>query len=176
MRGKSRLPGEAWLDWELRTLRRARGDIHRGASGRWSTIVLQRVWELWGHIARQEGLTRDVTQWRNLRWWCREQSLQGGLRHPSRFCPHVDPERLIQEVVTKHGRPGECWEEAAQDRGRWRDLREAFVKAQDVLWATERQIALEDADHIRGAPPGGPPEGRDLVALGGPFHPEHPRE
>ena len=140
MRRPGRQPGEAWLDWELRTLRHARADLCRTNSPRWSTVVLERVWELWGHVGRQVGVTREVLGWRNQTWWRRQQAIPGGLRHPGRFSPHVDPERLLQGVIDRQCGRGVPWEEVACDRERWRALRSEFVQAHDVPWATGRQL------------------------------------
>ena len=173
MRGKTRQTREDWLTWEIRTLRKARADIHQHALGRWSTIMLRRVWDLWGHVGRQEGLTRDVFRWRSLDWWRGEQRLLGGSRHPGRFCPHVDPERLIQAVVDRKCPGRETWESVAQDRTRWQSLREAFVEMYDVPWASERQTALEDGEHIQGPMGGGHAQGDPPLALP-PFSPHAP--
>ena len=156
MRRPGRNPGEAWLDWELRTLRKARADLHRAASPRWSTVVLGKVWDLWGHASRQTGVTGRALAWRNQTWWRHQQSLLGGLRHPARFSPHVDPERQLQAVVDRHCGLGTPWETIAGDRDRWRELREEFINAHDVPWATGRQLAFEDGEHLQGAHVGDP--------------------
>ena len=169
MRKPGRHPGEGWVEWELRTLRRARADLHRTHSPRWSTVVLEKVWDLWGHVGRQTGVTREVLAWRNQAWWRRQQAQPGGLRHPGRFSPHIDPERQLQAVIDRHCGVGVNWETIAMDRDRWRALRPEFVQAHDVPWTTGRQLAVEDGEHLQG-PRAGDPRGNDpvLLALGGP--------
>ena len=153
MRGTKRPEDTAWLEWELRQLRIGRAQLHAAGVARWSTVALQRIWELWGHVARQSGPAREILQWRDLQWWKREQSLMGGQRHPGRFSPHVDPERRIQSVIDRRVQPPQPWMDVAQDRAHWQSLREFFVAENDVPWTGDRETALEDGDHL--APPGG---------------------
>ena len=50
---------ESWSEWHVRSLRTARARMHREGMPRWSTFILQRIWSLWGHVARGE--TRSTT-------------------------------------------------------------------------------------------------------------------
>ena len=149
LRGFKRAPGEAWLPWEIRTLRETRALMHHHGVQRWSTVSLQRIWNLWGHLARHPSVARRVLFWRCLSWWRREQQNPRGARHPARFCPHTDPERKLQEAVDARERGHVPWEEVAQDRQKWASLRETFVQLHDVPWASEHQVALEDGDHLQ---------------------------
>ena len=160
LKGHNRRPGEAWLTWEIRTLRETRGTMHRLGVRRWSTVTLERIWDLWGHIARHPSVARHILEWRSLSWWRGEQARPQGMRHHGRFCPHTDPERKIQEAVTAVERRETPWEELAKQRDRWLAARETFVKMFDVPWTSDRQVALEDGDHLQAnrehPPPSGP--------------------
>ena len=81
MLGGARAPGEAWTDWNTRTLRMARVHLHKNHQDRWSTHVLRMIWGLWGHVARAEQATLDMLQWRGMRWWRQQQAMpEGGRR------------------------------------------------------------------------------------------------
>eukprot|EP00439_Symbiodinium_sp_Y106_P049719 s4275_g6.t1 len=52
MMGDKRHPGETWVDWNSRSLRRARVQLFQSGEPRWSTFVLGQTWGLYGHMAR----------------------------------------------------------------------------------------------------------------------------
>ena len=70
-----RAPGEPWCDWNTRTLRKARGLLHRHEVSRWSTVILAQVWGLHGHAARGDEVAKAMLSWRNLHWWRVEQTI-----------------------------------------------------------------------------------------------------
>ncbi|CAE7361641.1 unnamed protein product [Symbiodinium sp. CCMP2592] len=45
-----RRPGETWAEWHVRTMRGARVALHKAQVLRWSTYVLERVWDIYGHM------------------------------------------------------------------------------------------------------------------------------
>ena len=112
---------------------------------------------IWGHIARHDTPARANLKWRNLSWWQREQRREHGLRHPARFSTLIDPEMRIQHTINLCVHPATLWENAAADREKWASLREAFIAANDVPWAGDRETALEDGSLPAPPSPPGPP-------------------
>ena len=113
MMRSSRAPGEQWLDWQRRTLRSAREWIRRNKveAGRgkldrdpnlfdkWS-LKWRRQYLSWaGHLARLPAarLAQQVTLYRNLEWWRRQQA-SGSVRHPVRFKPWRWEDRIFQDA------------------------------------------------------------------------------
>ena len=90
MVGHKRKKGERWEEWHKRTVRLARAVMRREGVKRWSTHALERIWQLHGHVARQEGATIDTLEWRGQKWWRAQQQHPQGARHPKRFNPHMD--------------------------------------------------------------------------------------
>ena len=138
-----RRPGESWKDWNVRTLRAARLAIHRAGPPRWSTFALERMWDMYGHMARAEQGGRAMLSWKNLQWWRREQSKPRSQRHThaGQFNPMVDPERQLTKVA------GDAWQEVARNtRGA---LRGEFLQQFDVPWSTGKQSSLENLVPIR---------------------------
>ncbi|CAE7305788.1 unnamed protein product [Symbiodinium sp. CCMP2592] len=113
MMSPPRQAGESWPDWNVRTMRRARLQLHQSKIDRWSSFILQQIWGLMGHIAHGDVVASKMLRWRDLRWWRVEQSVPqswGGERHASRFHPLLDVERQISDIA------GEAWQDVAQDR------------------------------------------------------------
>ena len=140
MVGGARAPGEAWTEWNTRTLRMARVHLHKNKQDRWSTHVLRMIWGLWGHVARAEQATLDMLQWRGMRWWRQQQAMpQGvGARHASRFNSSLDTERHIVTIA------GAEWEQAAADRIKWNSLEDKFIQAFDPPWSSGKQGQLQN--------------------------------
>lgn len=145
MIGGNSAAGEAWTDWNTRTLRMARVHLHRNKIERWSTYVLRMVWGIWGHVARAKDITYDMLMWRGLSWWWQQRALPEGVgaRHATRFNSSLDAERQIVRVA------GERWGEEAQDHLRWETLGETFVTAFDPPWCTGKQPQLENLARTR---------------------------
>eukprot|EP00439_Symbiodinium_sp_Y106_P068616 s3102_g11.t1 len=140
MLGDHRSPGETWVDWNCRTLRRARVALFQSGEPRWSTFLLSQTWGLYGHMARSPEAAR-VLSWKNLHWWKQQQQIPrswGGARHAHRYNVNVDPERQISAVG------GLRWIERAQDRAHWQQLATTFVEQFDVPWATGKQTSLDN--------------------------------
>ena len=80
--GEAPPPGEAWQDWNKRTMRRARALLHHHKFSRWSTHSLQMQWNLWGHVGRAFfSPTFYLMRWRDLSWW-RDQPWSPTYRAP----------------------------------------------------------------------------------------------
>ena len=47
-----RTPGESWVDWNTRSLRQARIALVKFEIPRWSTRILEAMWNLWRHVGR----------------------------------------------------------------------------------------------------------------------------
>ncbi|CAE7939467.1 unnamed protein product [Symbiodinium sp. KB8] len=140
MLGGARAPGEAWTDWNTRTLRMARVHLHKNHQDRWSTHVLRMIWGLWGHVARAEQATLDMLQWRGMRWWRQQQAMPegAGARHARRFNSSLDTERHIVTIAGAH------WEQAAADRILWNSLEDRFIQAFDPPWSSGKQGQLQN--------------------------------
>ena len=74
MLGDHRSPGETWVDWNCRTLRRARVALFQSGEPRWSTFLLSQTWGLYGHMARSPEAARMLS-WKNLHWWKQQQQI-----------------------------------------------------------------------------------------------------
>ena len=114
-----RRPGEPWEQWHVRTVRAARVALHK-AHVPSSSFLLQRVWEICGHMARAELGGRPMLTWKNLQWWgeeVRKPRRERQFWHQGRFNAHVDPERNIVKVA---GRDGSRWQRTAKPGGCWR--------------------------------------------------------
>ncbi|OLP90095.1 Retrovirus-related Pol polyprotein from type-1 retrotransposable element R2 [Symbiodinium microadriaticum] len=134
-----RTPGEQWVDWNIRTLRKTRALLHQLEIERWSTFILSQIWGLHGHAYRGDQVARAMLQWRDLRWWRLEQSIPpswGGQRHAKRFNPHLDVERQIAAAA------GDQWQSLTADRMAWAALETKFVEMHDVPWASGGQEAI----------------------------------
>ena len=134
---------EAWGDWHVRSLRTARARMRREGVQRWSTFILQRIWSLWGHMARGGDEVTDMIHWKDLRFWRAEQQkpARSRVRHAGRFNPAGDVERAIEAIA------GTSWGELAQQRQTWQSLQQRFVEHFDVPWATGRQVSIHDNLH-----------------------------
>ena len=141
-----RKPLESWADWNMRTCRQVRAWLHVQGLSRWSTLILQLQFGLFGHWGRQqEGIDADgkgvpgnplrMLHWRNLAWWRQQQRLTGGLRHPGRFYAD-NTERKFAETF------GTQWDELTRDRDLWRSKIGEWVGTFDVRWARGRQASL----------------------------------
>ena len=100
-----RSPTEAWNDWHIRTMRKARALLHQHKLQRWSSHALHLMWGLWGHIGRAPfAPTFHLMRWRDLSWWRDQQSLPPGphprgVRHIGHPNPDRDPERQIGSIA-----------------------------------------------------------------------------
>ena len=135
----NRKPGENWADWNKRSLRQARVQLHKQRATRWSSFILERIWTFWGHLVRGGDEVRSMIAWKDLRWWREQQSMGNrGVKHKHRFNSNLDVERALSK--TGGGR----WMHNALNREYWRHLTQTFVEQHDVPWATGRQPKLEN--------------------------------
>ena len=149
--GLKRRPGETGSDHYQRQIRRARLAIFKNHHIRWSTHILQAIWKLHGHVARQctaapDNVAQATLQWRNLRWWKAEQAKPQGTRHASRYNPFLDVERYIVHTA------GLRWQETAQHRPTWTLLQNSFVQAHDVPWSSGKQPSIQNLHQTGSAP------------------------
>ena len=132
-------PGEAWAEWNKRSLRQARVQLHKQRTTRWSSFTLERIWTFWGHLVRGGEEVQAMITWKDLTWWRRQQSMGNrGVKHRHRFNSNLDVERALSKTG------GNEWMQNAQNRERWRSLTQAFVEQHDVPWATGRQPKLDN--------------------------------
>ncbi|CAE7531013.1 unnamed protein product [Symbiodinium sp. CCMP2592] len=145
--GGARAPGEAWADWNKRTLRVARVHLYKHKVERWSTYILRMIWGVWGHVARAQDVTFEMLMWRGMEWWWQQQALPDtiGARHASRFNSSLDTERHIAAIA------GARWGEVARDRLAWEALEERFVEAHDPPWCSGKQAQLQNLAQTRQA-------------------------
>ena len=141
--GLKRRPGESGVDHYQRQIRRARLAVFKNHQTRWSTHILQSIWKLHGHIARQEGAAPDnvaqaTLQWRNLAWWKAKQAKPRGTRHAARYNPFLDVERYIVHTA------GLSWQHTAKNRQAWAHLQTSFIHAHDVPWSTGKQLSVQN--------------------------------
>ena len=141
--GLKRRPGETGSDHYQRQIRRARLAIYKNHHRRWSTHILQAIWKLHGHIARQvtaapDNVAQATLQWRNLQWWRAEQAKPRGARHASRYNPFIDVERYIVHTA------GLRWQERAQHRPTWAHMQDSFIQAHDVPWSSGKQPSIQN--------------------------------
>ena len=161
MLGLRRKHNESWASWHQRTMRLARAVMHREGVKRWSTRALERIWQLHGHVARQQGATHATMEWRGQEWWRMQQRRPRGVRHPQRFNPHMNTQRQIASVA------GDDWLLIAQDRTAWQSLQGAFLEKFDPRWASGRQPSLQNLAPTRGGPAHQPkPRGRRKALRG----------
>ena len=146
---------ESWSEWHVRSLRTARARMHREGMQRWSTFILQRIWSLWGHMARGGDEVNNMIRWKDLRFWRAEQQkpARTRVRHAGRFNPGGDVERAIEAIA------GTSWGEVAQQRQVWQALQQRFVERLDVPWATGRQGSIHDNLHPQHQQYQRPPKG-----------------
>ena len=149
--GLRRRPGETGTDHYQRQIRQARLAIYKNHHIRWSTHILQAIWKLHGHIARQataapDNVAQATLQWRNLSWWKTEQTKPRGTRHAARYNPFLDVERYIVHTA------GLRWQETAQHRQEWASMQNTFIQAQDVPWSSGKQPSLQNL-HQTGSRP-----------------------
>ena len=118
-----RRTGEAWGDWQMRSLRTDRVQLHKQNTARWSAYILQQIWKLWGHMARGGGEVRSMLllRWKNLQWWRAQQADRRGVRHAARYNSQLDVERALERTA------GENWMAQALQRDHWRKLAPIFV-------------------------------------------------
>ena len=135
----NRKPGECWADWNKRSLRQARVQLHKQKSFRWSSYILERIWTFGGHLSRGGEETQAMITWKDLSWW-RVQQGKGskGVKHRQRLNSNLDVERALSKTG------GERWLHTAQNREQWRDLTVRFVEQHDIPWATGRQLKIDN--------------------------------
>ena len=138
MAGLRRKQGEPFVEYEMRSLRVSRARLHLHQQERFSTFVLRQVWRLYGHVARQNSRAKQLLRWRGPCWWKAEQQKRGGRRHPGRFNAGREVQNDINAFLEV-----DDWMEAAQDRKAWKLRERAWVKSQDLPWASNAQAALE---------------------------------
>ena len=51
-KGYPRKQGESWAEWNQRSLRMCRIQLHKAKHERGSTFILRQIWQMHGHIAR----------------------------------------------------------------------------------------------------------------------------
>ena len=128
----NRSPGECWADWNKRSLRQARVQLH----------TLERIWTFWGHLSRGGDEVRSMVTWKDLTWWKHEQSKGSkGIKHKQRFNSNLDVERALSKTG---GQQWQQWMQVALNRDRWRGLTTEFVAQHDIPWATGRQTQLDN--------------------------------
>ena len=141
--GLKKRPGETGADHYQRQIRQARLAVFKNHQTRWSTHILQSIWKLHGHIARQHGAAPDnvaqaTLQWRDLAWWKAEQAKPNGTRHAARYNPFLDVERYIVHTA------GLSWQQTARDRQAWTQLQPSFIHVHDIPWSTGKQPSIQN--------------------------------
>ncbi|CAE7231141.1 pol [Symbiodinium sp. CCMP2592] len=140
-----RRPAESWV---TRTCRQVRAWIHGQGLKRWSTIILELQFGLYGHWGRQsEGVDElgepcpgnplRMLRWRSQKWWRFQKSLSDkvGARHPG--CFYADStERKFADNIDLN------WEKCTKDRVAWRARCQEWVAKLVVKWARGRQTAI----------------------------------
>ena len=139
MMGVKRGRDELWVQYEQRSLRLARLMIWKHRGLRWGDIALQMFWRYSGHRARQEegSVTAELTHFRTLQWWSREQRLSGGLRHRRHFPALMSAERQVAAAAG-----GENWRDIARHRVLWKQKEGTWLQRMAVPWSSLRQLAL----------------------------------
>ena len=140
--GLKRRPGETGTDHYQRQIRQARLAIYKNHHIRWSTHILQAIWKLHGHIARQataapDNVAQATLQWRNLSWWKAEQTKPRGTRHAARYNPFLDVERYVVHTA------GLRWQETAQHRQKWAKVQNTFIHCTTSLGAQANNQAYK---------------------------------
>ena len=136
--GYTRRTGEAWAEWNPRSLRMCRVHFHKMQHERWSTFILRQIWQLHGHIARGCEAGRKLLAWKDLLWWQEQQRQRRGARHAGRFNPTADVERSIVKIAGLH------WKSHAQDRVWWKQQMDGYVEHFNVPWASGKQKQLDN--------------------------------
>ena len=141
--GLKRRPGQTGSEHYQRQIRQARLAIYKNRPLRWSTHILQSIWKLHGHIARQASASPDnvaqaTLQWRNLAWWKEEQAKPRGTRHTARYNPFLDVERYIVHTA------GLSWQTTAQNRQTWSHMQNSFIHARDLPWSSGKQASIQN--------------------------------
>ena len=141
--GLKRRPGEAGPEHYHRQIRQARLAVFKNHQIRWSTHMLQAIWNLHGHVARQEAaapynVAQATLQWRNLAWWKAEQAKPRGTRHASRYNPFLDVERYVVRAG------GRSWQHTAKNRNTLTHLQKSCVHAHDVPWSSGKQASVQN--------------------------------
>ncbi|CAE6934778.1 unnamed protein product [Symbiodinium sp. CCMP2592] len=143
MLGDSRQPAETWVEWNARSMRRARVILYQSGEPRWSTFLLGQTWWLYGHMARSTQGGAEMLQWKNLKWWKQQQ----------------------QQIVAVGGLD---WMSIAHDRQAWQELTHTFIHQFDVPWATGKQGSIGNIAPNRGkSKRSAPPVKRQLRYRGG---------
>ncbi|CAE7778272.1 unnamed protein product [Symbiodinium sp. CCMP2456] len=106
------------------------------AASRWSTIILEQIWGLLGHMCRGDPVGGQLLRWRCLAWWNANRPPHGNISHAGRFNAYMDIDRQITSVA------GENWHEIAMDRGQWSGLLQTWLDKYDVPWASGRQTSI----------------------------------
>ena len=144
--GMKRYRDESWVEWNQRSMRLVRLWLHSNNCARWSTRVLSLQHMLHGHWARRTEWVGNVAvpcppmralQWRCTQWWRHQQALSPAvsLRHPGRFYAS----NTERQLAHAHGN---SWFVVAQDRHKWSQEREVYIKQWDVKWASGRQLSI----------------------------------
>ena len=136
--GYTRRTGEAWAEWNQRSLRMCRVHFHKMQHERWSTFILRQIWQLHGHIARGCEAGRKLLAWKDLLWWQEQQRQRRGARHAGRFNPTADVEKSIVKIAGLH------WKSQAQDRVWWKQQMDGYVENFNVPWASGKQKQLDN--------------------------------
>ena len=141
MMGLKRRSQEAWIEFELRTIRLSRLMVWRHLKKRWGDVALELHWGYTGHRARQPrggSVTSNLTWHRTLSWWTLEQSRTGGARHPRHYPAVMNSERLLSRAAgSMH------WREVACRRDVWRDKKAVWLRNMSVAWSSCRQYAVQ---------------------------------
>ena len=147
MIGGGRAPGEAWADWNTRTLRMARVHLQQNKVERWALVHTHTYYGPfvgYGGTSLERGTSR-------MRCSCGGGCSGGdnssklppeqGARHAARFNSSLDTERHITAIA------GERGGERARDRLQWESLAEKFLEAYDPPWCSGKQAQLENLAH-----------------------------
>ena len=144
MMGIKRGRNELWVDFEQRSLRAARGAIHRHVGLRWGDEFIKAYWTYTGHRVR-EGVKENasvagkLSMYRSLGWWRGEQQSSVGSRHPRHFPKLMNEERPISTVIGS-----ENWRVVAANRQHWSTFLPRWVEYMSIPWSSGRQPALEN--------------------------------
>ena len=144
-----RKPGETRVVWNQRTCRHVRAWLHSQQKKRWSSLILELQFGLYGHWGRQSegcdvngerlpGNPMRMLRWRSQKWWRHQQHLSRstGMRHQGCFYADSTERRLADNI-------GLEWEDRTKDRDAWRALCQCWLERLDVTWARGRQAAVK---------------------------------
>ncbi|CAE7579342.1 RTase [Symbiodinium sp. CCMP2592] len=137
----SKSEGESWVSFRQRVVRSSRVALVRYEIPRWSTLWLRRWWDFSGHrvrglLSQAPPLSSYLDEFRSLAWWRRVQANKQGPRHPHHFA------RLTALEESMNSACQGPWRAFAHDRANWAQLRDRYVRACDLPWASGRQLAL----------------------------------